>query len=118
MNLTNLYQGSVSLGVTWTPESGAFLYKIYYDISPNITTNSILAGEVSEFTSFIKIDLPPSTNFYFRVFSYDSDGIVINQSNELNINTISFNPSVKDDPPISIISHLSIPHNTFLEKCA
>jgi len=108
MILNSTYIGSVSLGVSWAPEAEAEYYKVYYNHSPNITEDSILAGQVDSFLTFVIVNLPSEITQYIKIFAYDSDDNLLSSSNEISLTTLAFSALNPDDPPFSIQSNIDI----------
>jgi len=84
-----------SMKITWTqsaePQFGA--YKIYYDVSSNVTETSNLAATITDIykTTDTLDDLNENTRYYARVFTYNTNNTK-SGSNIVDSTTLILNP--------------------------
>lgn len=110
MILSPTYMGKISLGMSWTSTPSAVNYKVFMADDPGVIDPEVFTPvwEGIKFTTFVKVDLPSSASFYFKIYAYDVDEIELDVSNELLMSTRSWWVPL-DSPPYSIITDFDQP---------
>ncbi len=101
-----------SINLTWTQSDDAdFLYyRVYKSLVPGVTNTGVPSVEITDInTTYCTIDtLDEDTNYYFRVFVYNSNGTVYG-SNEVQARTNVL------DPPVITVTSLTIVNDSTSE---
>jgi len=98
MTLSGTYQGEQCVAISWDAVTNVSYYSVAFGSSPGLIDTS--TGKVSLFTSFVKLFLTAGSTYYFKIFAYDEDSVLLDTSNELTYATITNAPSEEDTPPL------------------
>lgn len=105
-----------SMEITWTQsaEQQFGAYKLYYDISSNVTETSNLAADITDIfkTTYTLDNLNENTRYYFRLFTYNANGTK-SGSNVVDSTTPVLNP-----PTLTISSPVFINDSAIVNESA